>query len=51
MQRRYNMICDDCNKDKEDVKETKCPYAEEINDELIDCQLCDGCYYDRCMEI
>lgn len=45
------MNCDDCGEDKEDVKETTCPYAEEINDSIIECCLCDDCYHERCMGI
>lgn len=45
------MICDDCGEDKEDVKETACPYAEEIDDNIIECNLCDDCYHERCMDI
>jgi len=45
------MKCDDCYKDKEDVKKTTCPYAEEIADEKVECDLCDDCYYERCMDI
>lgn len=45
------MNCDDCGKNKEDVKETTCPYTEEINDSIIECNLCDDCYHERCMDI
>lgn len=45
------MICDDCDKDKDDVVNTTCPYSEEINDEIIECTLCDDCYHERCMDI
>lgn len=43
--------CDDCGKEKVDVKETICPYAEEINGKEITCTLCDDCYHERCMDI
>lgn len=43
--------CDDCEQFKEDVRETTCPFAEEINGEIVHCQLCDDCYSERCMEI
>lgn len=45
------MKCDDCEIDDETVSETTCPYAEEINDEIIECQLCPECYHERCMDI
>ena len=45
------MTCDDCDEDKEDVKKVNCPYAKEINDSIIECDLCDDCYHDRCMDI
>ena len=45
------MKCDDYYEDKEDTKETICPYAEEIHEEKIECKLCDDCYYERCMDI
>jgi len=45
------MKCDDCEKEKEDVKETTCPFAEEINYSTINCLLCDDCYHERCMDI
>jgi hypothetical protein len=43
--------CDDCKKTKEDVVETTCPYAEEINGSISECKLCDDCYHERCMDI
>lgn len=43
--------CDDCGKQKEDVKLTTCPYAEEINDEIQECYLCDDCYQERANDI
>ena len=45
------MICDDCGKEKEDVVQTTCPYAEDIHEETVDCTLCSDCYHERCMEI
>ena len=43
--------CDDCGEKKEDVVKTICPYEEEIYDEKVECQLCDNCYHERCMDI
>jgi len=43
--------CDDCRQTKPDVKKTTCPYAEDINDSIIECQLCGDCYHERCMDI
>ncbi len=45
------LVCDDCKQSKPDVKETFCPYSEEINDEKVPVTLCDNCYYERCMAI
>lgn len=45
------MKCDDCGKEKDDVRDTNCPYANEINNEEIPCALCDDCYDERCMAI
>lgn len=45
------LSCDDCEQVKPDVKKTTCPYAEEINDSIVECQLCDDCYHERCMDI
>lgn len=42
--------CDDCGT-TEEVKETTCPYAEEINNETVEVALCDNCYHERCMDI
>ena len=45
------MKCDDCYEEKEDVKETICPFAEDIYNKSIACKLCDDCYHERCMDI
>ena len=45
------MICDDCGEDREDVSEAICPYAEEINDSIVECNLCSDCYHERCQDI
>lgn len=45
------MICEDCEKDKPDVKETTCPYAEEIQAIKVFCTICDDCYKNRCDDI
>lgn len=39
--------CEDCGQLKEDVKITNCPFAEEINNELIKVKICDACYKER----
>lgn len=46
-----NLKCDDCGKEKEDVTETVCPYALEINDEEYPMNLCTNCYHERAMDI
>lgn len=43
--------CDDCDKVDETVHKTTCPYNEEISNETIECQLCNECYHERCMDI
>ena len=43
--------CDDCGKKKKDVIETICPYVDELHDEKVECQLCEDCYHERCMDI
>ena len=43
--------CDDCGKSDRMVEETNCPFAEEINDSIVVCFLCDDCYHERCMDI
>ena len=45
------LTCDDCKETALDVKETTCPYAEDIHAERIDVKLCDNCYELRCDEI
>jgi hypothetical protein len=43
--------CDDCQERKEDVHETFCPYALEIENEEIDMLLCDDCVDNRYQEV
>lgn len=43
--------CDDCPCTDESVKQTTCPYADEIRGEEIPVVLCDECYHQRCMDI
>ena len=50
-QKRIAMICDDCREDKPDVVETLCPFAADVNNEDVDCQLCSDCYHERCQDI
>ena len=45
------MQCDDCGKYKESVHETTCPFAYEIDDEMVECTLCNECYEERAMNI
>jgi hypothetical protein len=45
------MKCEDCGKESSDVKETVCPYAEEIYSEKIPAILCDDCYLERCLDV
>ena len=43
--------CDDCGRTDKPVTVDNCPYADEINGELIECQLCEDCFHERCMDI
>ena len=43
------LVCEDCGCDN--ANETICPYEEEINMKSVDCNLCEDCYHERCMEI
>lgn len=42
--------CEDCGTE-DGVMLTHCPFAEEINYEIIVVHLCDKCYTERCMDI
>ena len=41
--------CDDCN--STNAIETSCPYDKDIHDMITEANLCDSCYYERCMDI
>lgn len=41
------LVCDDCGRQGPDVRETICPYCEEIYGEIVECRLCGDCYRDR----
>lgn len=45
------MECDDCRESENQVSEVVCPYEEEINGKIVECNLCNNCYEERCMEI
>ena len=45
------LTCDDCHQQKEDVKETICPYNEDVNNEIVPAILCEDCYYERAADI
>jgi hypothetical protein len=45
-----DLICDDCGTD-EGVEETICPYANEINNQIIDVDLCEECKQQRAEDI
>ena len=45
------LVCEDCGKAREDAKATTCPYAEEINETIINVVLCGDCHYERSMDI
>jgi hypothetical protein len=42
--------CEDCEEVREDVKETLCPFVQEIHDEDVPATLCEDCYHERCMD-
>lgn len=46
-----NLICEDCGKCDDTVRDTICPFAEEIHGESIDVVLCDECYHERFLDI
>lgn len=39
--------CDDCGKNKPDVKLSNCPYTDEIDNEKVKLLMCDDCYAER----
>jgi hypothetical protein len=43
--------CQDCHKEKPDVKETFCPFAQEVHHEDIEIIVCDNCYQERVWDI
>ena len=45
------LVCDDCGKQGDDVKETICPYDNEIYNKEVPCVICDNCYNLRSYEI
>ncbi len=46
-----NLHCQDCGKIGDDVEETICPYADEIDGEVLEVVLCDQCYKNRSDDI
>lgn len=45
------MECQDCNKVKEDVSYTYCPFVQEIDGEDREIRVCRDCYHERAMEV
>ena len=45
------LTCEDCDIENETVYATTCPYAEEINNEVVPVNLCSKCYNLRCDDI
>ncbi len=45
------MKCVQCDKEKEDVEEVICPYAQDVYNEVVLVTLCDNCYTERLMDI
>ena len=48
---KKKLKCDVCNKQKDDVEQTFCPFEEEVMDKKVPMKLCKNCYLDRCDEI
>ena len=44
------LICQDCGTDN-NVRETTCPYAEEISNREVQIIVCDDCYRERVWDI
>lgn len=42
--------CQDCGKEKDDVRERACPFAEEIRDEIVMVVICDDCCHERFLD-
>lgn len=45
------LICEDCKKAKTSVRETICPYNQDINNKEIPATLCAECYSNRVADI
>ena len=45
------LVCADCKQAKMDVKQTTCPYAEDVHGVVVDVKLCNHCYSERCQNI
>ena len=45
------LTCGDCGKRKPDVRETHCPYADEIHETIVEITACDDCLADRAGDI
>ena len=45
------LVCDDCGKRSDDVKETYCPFDWEMYGEKNEMKLCDECYFKRSDEV
>lgn len=46
-----DLKCQDCKECKPDVKETACPFVQEIYDKIEMVTICGDCYYERCQDI
>jgi len=51
MTEETHLICEDCGKQDETVRNDDCPYAEDVCDVKIPIVICEDCYYERCMDI
>ena len=45
------LICEDCGKQDETVRNDNCPYAEEVCGVIQPVVICPDCYHQRCMDI
>ena len=45
------LICEECGKQDETVRNDNCPYVEEVCGIIQPVVICPDCYYQRCMDI
>ena len=45
------LVCQDCGSSEDDVKETSCPFMEDVYNRLVEIIVCDLCYRERLYDI